>query len=194
MRATPPTLSSGATAALGSLTTSDRYIVNKIADNQAQIEVAYAMARALTDLGRGDEARRQADLARAPSDTLLGDVRALSLAQTNRAIARAADLQRQADQRRQTLWLLFFVAFTIGVLDRDLDRAHGGPAADPAHRRGRAVRRRRPAPGSAEPNADRARATLPRDGRHGRTAAQRRGRRWSARRARSATARPISRR
>ena len=40
---------------------------------------------------------------------------ALSLAQTNRAIARAADLQRQADQRRQTLWLLFFVAFSIGV-------------------------------------------------------------------------------
>ncbi len=100
---------------LVSLTTSDRYIVNKIADNQAQIEVAYAMARALTDLGRIDEARRHADLARAPSDTLLGDVRALSLAQTNRAIARAADLQRQADQRRQTLWLLFFIAFSIGV-------------------------------------------------------------------------------
>jgi methyl-accepting chemotaxis protein len=100
---------------LASLTTADRYIVNKIADNQAQIEVAYAKARALTDLGRIEDARRQADLARGPSDTLLGDVRALSLAQTNRAIARAADLQRQADQRRQTLWLLFFIAFSIGV-------------------------------------------------------------------------------
>ena len=100
---------------LGSLTTADRYIVNKIADNQAQIEVAYATAHALNDLGRTDEARRQADLARAPSDTLLGDVRALSLAQTNRSMARASDLQRQADQRRQTLWILFFVSFVIAV-------------------------------------------------------------------------------
>ena len=41
------------------------------------------MAHALTDLGRTDEARRMADRARAPSDTLLGDVRALGLAQTN---------------------------------------------------------------------------------------------------------------
>jgi methyl-accepting chemotaxis protein len=100
---------------LGSLTTTDRYIVNKIADNQAQIEVAYAMARALTDLGRLEEARRQADLARAPSDTLLGDVRALSLAQSNRSMSRAAELQRQAAQRRHTLWLLFFAAFVIGL-------------------------------------------------------------------------------
>ncbi|HET7425825.1 MAG TPA: hypothetical protein VFJ50_02210, partial [Gemmatimonadales bacterium] len=36
--------------ALASLTTADRYIVNKIASNQAQIEVAYGMAHALTDL------------------------------------------------------------------------------------------------------------------------------------------------
>ncbi len=101
--------------ALASLTTADRYIVNKVADNQAQIEVAYATAHALTDLGRLEEARHHADLARAPSDTLLGDVRALSLAQTNRAMARAADLQRQAEYRRQTLWILFFASFVIAV-------------------------------------------------------------------------------
>ena len=100
---------------LGSLTTTDRYIVNKIADNQAQIEVAYATAHALNDLGRTDDARRVADQARAPSDTLLGDVRALSLAQTTRSMARAADLQRQAEQRRQTLWILFFASFVIAV-------------------------------------------------------------------------------
>ena len=50
-RATRPT-PSAPLPRLGSLTTADRYIVNKIADNQAQIEVAYAMAHALTDLGR----------------------------------------------------------------------------------------------------------------------------------------------
>src|ERR687896_2582219 len=64
---------------LASLTTADRYIVNQVADNQAQIEVAYAMAHALTDLDRPDQARRYAELARSPSDTLLRDVRALSL-------------------------------------------------------------------------------------------------------------------
>ncbi|HEY7481505.1 MAG TPA: methyl-accepting chemotaxis protein [Gemmatimonadales bacterium] len=100
---------------LASLTTTDRYIVNQIGANQAKIEVAYAMAHALTDLARPDEARRYADLARSPSDTLLGDVRALSLAQTSRSMARAADLGRQADQRRQVLWLLFFISLTVGI-------------------------------------------------------------------------------
>jgi methyl-accepting chemotaxis protein len=102
--------------ALGSLTTADRYIVNKIAANQAQIEVAYGMAHALTDLGRVDEARRMADRARAPSDTLLDDVRALGLAQTTRSVARASDLRRQADHRRQGLWGLFLASLLIGAL------------------------------------------------------------------------------
>ena len=100
---------------LRSLTTSDRYIVNQVAENQAKIEVAYAMAHALTDLGRPEDARRYAELARSPSDTLLRDVRALSLAQTSRSMGRAADLGRQADQRRQMLWLLFFTSLVIGV-------------------------------------------------------------------------------
>jgi methyl-accepting chemotaxis protein len=101
---------------LGSLTTADRYIVNKIAANQAQIEVAYGLAHALTDIGRTDEARRMADRARAPSDTLLGDVRALGLAQTTRSVARAADLRRQADQSRNALWGLFLASMLLGAL------------------------------------------------------------------------------
>ncbi len=101
---------------LASLTTADRYIVNKIAANQAQIEVAYGMAHALTDLGRTDDARRMADRARAPADTMLGDVRALGLAQTTRSMARAGDLRRQADTRRGALWGLFLVSLLIGAL------------------------------------------------------------------------------
>jgi methyl-accepting chemotaxis protein len=101
---------------LASLTTADRYIVNKIAANQAQIEVAYGMAHALNDLGRAEEARRMAERARAPSDTLLGDVRALGLAQNTRSVARATDLRRQAANRRSVLWGLFFTSFLIGVL------------------------------------------------------------------------------
>jgi methyl-accepting chemotaxis protein len=97
------------------LTTSDRYIVNKIAANQAEIEVAYSTAHALADLGRVDEARQKADQARAPADTLLGDVRALALAQTSRSLARANELRKEAGRRRSVLWLLFFVSLTVGI-------------------------------------------------------------------------------
>jgi methyl-accepting chemotaxis protein len=100
---------------LSALTTSDRYIVNKIAANQAQLEVAYARAHALADLGRIEDARRQADQARAPADTLLGDVRALALAQTNRSMVRASELRREARQRRSLLWLLLFVSLALGA-------------------------------------------------------------------------------
>jgi methyl-accepting chemotaxis protein len=100
---------------LGALTTSDRYIVNKIASNQAQLEVAYATAHALTDLGRMEEARHLTDNARAPADTLLGDVRALALAQMNRSLARATQLREEAGQRRTLLWILFFASLSIGV-------------------------------------------------------------------------------
>ena len=115
---------------LASLTTADRYIVNKIASNQAQIEVAFGMSHEPTDLGHLDDARRMADRARAPADTLLGDVRALGLAQTTRSIARAGDLRRQADSRRNALWGLFFASLLLGSLTsfwtvRSVDRPMG---------------------------------------------------------------------
>jgi methyl-accepting chemotaxis protein len=100
---------------LGALTTSDRYIVNKIASNQAALEVTYATAHALTDLGRMDEARRLADSARAPADTVLGDVRALALAQTNRAMARGNELREQSARRRSLLWVLFVASLGIAI-------------------------------------------------------------------------------
>src|SRR3954471_16872033 len=100
---------------LEALTTSDRYIVNKIASNQAALEVTYATAHALTDLGKLDEARHLADSARAPADTVLGDVRALALAQTNRAMARANELREDTSRRRSLLWLLFIASLGIGV-------------------------------------------------------------------------------
>jgi methyl-accepting chemotaxis protein len=100
---------------LEALTTSDRYIVNKIASNQAALEVTYATAHALTDLGKLDEARRLADSARAPADTVLGDVRALALAQANRAMARANELREDAARRRSLLWLLFVASLGIGL-------------------------------------------------------------------------------
>jgi methyl-accepting chemotaxis protein len=100
---------------LAALTTSDRYIVNKVAANQAQLEVWYARAHALVDLGRMEEARHEAEHARAPADTLLGDVRALALAQTNRSMVRATELRRNASHRRMMLWGLFLLSMVLGA-------------------------------------------------------------------------------
>ena len=116
--------------ALGALTTSDRYIVNQIAANQAAIEVQYGLAHALTDLGRLDEARHAADKASAPADSLLGDVRGLGLAQLNRSMARADALRKQAADRRRALWGLFAASLLLGTLTvfwtvRSIDRPLG---------------------------------------------------------------------
>ena len=100
---------------LRSLTTSDRYIVNQIADNQAKIEVAYAMAHALTDLepaGRGPPLRRPGPI---PRPTPCCATCAHSRWRRPHGPSRApSDLGRQADQRRQMLWLLFFISLLVG--------------------------------------------------------------------------------
>ena len=100
---------------LGDLTTADRVTLNRIATSQAQAEVAYATAHALADLGKPAEARTAADRARDPSDTLVADVHTLSLGQAARARARAAELRRNASQRRTMLWFLFGIVSLIGV-------------------------------------------------------------------------------
>ena len=100
---------------VGELTTADRVTLNRIATSQAQAEVAYATAHALADLGRPAEARTAADRARGPSDTLVADVHTLSLGQAARARSRAAELRRNAAQRRTMLWFLFGIVSLIGV-------------------------------------------------------------------------------
>lgn len=101
---------------LGALTTEDRVRLNGIAVSQAEIEVAYATAHALTDLGRPADAQRFAERARGPADSLLAEVKTLSAAQGERARARAAELQDQAARRRAWLGMLFFIVLAIGVI------------------------------------------------------------------------------
>jgi methyl-accepting chemotaxis protein len=101
---------------LGDLTTTDRVRLNSIASAQAAIEVAYATAHALTDLGRPEEALRFAAQARGPADSLVAEVRALTEAQGVRARERAAALRSEAARRRNWLGLLFFTVLGIGVL------------------------------------------------------------------------------
>ncbi len=101
---------------IGSLTTSDRVTLNKIEAEQAQIEVAYALAHALADIGRMDEARLQADQARAPADTLVSDVRAVAGAQSARALAQSGQVQRDVARRRFLLAALALLTFVAGAL------------------------------------------------------------------------------
>ncbi len=101
---------------LRSLTTSDRYIVNRIGEAQARLEVAYAQAHALTDLGRRDEARALAARTTSAADTLIGDVQALTLAQTTRSQSRAEELKVEARQRRDLMWLFFGLAVVLAAV------------------------------------------------------------------------------
>jgi methyl-accepting chemotaxis protein len=97
------------------LTTADRYVINKIAANQAMIEVNYALAHAYADLGEPDSARMMAERARAPADTLVSDVRALSALQMRRSLDRAGEIRQQAARRQRALWLLFLVVVAAGI-------------------------------------------------------------------------------
>ena len=161
---------------LTSLTTADRYIVNQIADNQAQIEVAYAMAHALTDLeppGGGAALRRPG-----PRRPRIRCWATYGRCRWPRPRARWPAPPTSADRRPAAPDPVAAVLRLAAHRDRHrvLDRPHGGPSDDPARRGRGAVRRRRPAPGPARRDADRAGAAVPGDGRHGRPAANGGGR------------------
>ncbi len=100
---------------LPGLTTQDQLLLNSVASLQAEAEVAYATAHALSDLGRTDEASAIAASAEAPSDSLLENVTTLSRSQGEHARAQADELRSQSGRRRNTLWLLFVAVLLIGV-------------------------------------------------------------------------------
>ncbi len=100
---------------LSTLGTADRVTLNRIADTQARIEVAYARAFAFTDLGRLDSARMIAEAARRPAIRLTSDVQRLSESQIRSALQTQQRLQAETQERRTILWLLFAGAFIIGI-------------------------------------------------------------------------------
>ncbi|MGH7701491.1 MAG: methyl-accepting chemotaxis protein [Gemmatimonadales bacterium] len=99
---------------LRNLSNADRHIVNQIGANQAEIEVAYATAHALTDVGRTAQALALATSAKATTDSLIADVRSLTAAQAEHSMERAAVLRRKASRFQTMVWLLFFVALVLG--------------------------------------------------------------------------------
>lgn len=100
---------------LPSLEAADQSLLNDLAALQARIEVDYAGARALADLGRDAEAGPLASRARAATDSLQAKVQALMAANAGHAISRADALRAESARRRTVLWFLFFSALLIGI-------------------------------------------------------------------------------
>ena len=113
------------------LDNSDQRLINLVASTQAELEVTYATADALADLGRLPEARLIAARAAGATESLVQTVRQLSSEQGRHALERAAVLrERSAFYQRLLLAgavLALVVAVTAGlalvrVVDRQLAR------------------------------------------------------------------------
>jgi len=100
---------------LSGLTQEERYSINQLADQQAAVEVQYAVAHALADLGRATEARAMADRARGPADGLTRDVRNLTSTLSQRALQSTDVIQRDSKKREFWLILGFVAAVLVGL-------------------------------------------------------------------------------
>lgn len=100
---------------LPQLTNEERHTINRIGANQAAVEVAYATAHALADVGQTGDARALAGKAQAATDTLVSDVRNLALSQGRHAEERAQDLSRQSSTFQTMIWFLFVIVLLVGT-------------------------------------------------------------------------------
>jgi methyl-accepting chemotaxis protein len=115
---------------LKSLSNADRRIINQIGANQAEMEVAYATAHALADVGKMDEARAIATRATGATDSLVADVQRLSEAQARQSVDRANGLQVKAARFQALVVLLCIIAVILGTgaatwTVREVDRQLG---------------------------------------------------------------------
>jgi len=101
---------------LGALTVEDRMAVSRIKQLQAIIQVDYALAHALRDLGRDAEAFAQSRAARAPATELISLVRAVSGRQAERAGQASQRLAALAARRELLLFVLLGFMVTIGTV------------------------------------------------------------------------------
>ncbi len=112
------------------LDNNDRRMINQVASSQAEIEVAYATAHALADVGKDADARLIAARAGAATDSLVSIVRGLNDEQAKHALARAQALQSRASFFQKLLILCAFLALIVGItagvaLIRVVDRQLG---------------------------------------------------------------------
>ena len=100
---------------LRSLTNDERVTLNRIATKQAEIEVAYALAHALADVGRPDAALAQARAANTPADSLVGMVRSLTSEQATEALERADALRRRSERTEVILGIIVLCIILGGL-------------------------------------------------------------------------------
>ncbi|MBW8773124.1 MAG: methyl-accepting chemotaxis protein, partial [Gemmatimonadetes bacterium] len=100
---------------LNGLTQDERLAINQLADEQAAVEVQYAVAHALGDLGRAADARAMADRARGPADNLTRDVRNLTSTLAQQSLQSTEMIQREAKARENWLIIGLVLAVLLGV-------------------------------------------------------------------------------
>jgi methyl-accepting chemotaxis protein len=112
------------------LSNTDRRLINQVAAIQADLEVAYATAHALADIGQSDQAHLIAIRAGGATDSLITVVRELNDGQARHASERSRELQNQAGSFQKLLILCAVLALAVGVsagvgLIRVVDRHMG---------------------------------------------------------------------
>jgi len=101
---------------IGDLSVEDRLVVNRIKLLQSAIQVEYALAHALRDLGRGGEAQARSGAVQSSVNDLAQLVRGLSARQTERAGQAADRLALLAGRRELFLWLVLAVFVALGAV------------------------------------------------------------------------------
>ena len=91
----------------------DRRLLNQIAATQANLEVTYATAHALADLGRTDDARLFGVQAGSGTDSLIAAVQQLSRRQTTHAGERARAIKAQAEFHQKLLVVVALLALAV---------------------------------------------------------------------------------
>ena len=112
------------------LDNSDRRMINQVASSQAELEVAYATAHALADIGKDADAKLIAARAGGATDSLVGIVRKLNDEQARHALVRAQALQDKASFFQKLIVLCALLALAVSVtagigLIRVVDRQLG---------------------------------------------------------------------
>lgn len=102
--------------ALPGLTVEDRLTVSRLKQLQAGIQVDYALAHALFDLGRAARARDGAAAVREPAGELMRLVRDLSARQAAKAAVAAERLTQRARRQEFTLAGVMLIVILGGVL------------------------------------------------------------------------------
>src|SRR2546426_242991 len=101
-------------AALGGLVVEDRLAINRLRHLHATIETEYAIAHALTDLGRQAEAVARVSAVRPQAAELTRLVRDLSRRQADKATQAAERLAADSIDRERKLWVLVVSLLLLG--------------------------------------------------------------------------------